>query len=364
MNSLLARQIRKLIPKYLATNAELLPFLEAVEKSYLNYEDQFNMLQRAMSISSEELFEVNSKLTKEAKQQKQLINKLKKATQVLEKISLPTDNTKNINSWKFHKDTNRLDGVTLALHIEAQAKQISKIENQRKKIFEALEKSNEELSQYAHVVSHDLKTPLRNIDTLINWIKEDSTEKLPEVATENLKLIEKNVEKMDNLIHDILEYSLINKRTTTISYVNIEILCTEIINWINIPPNIQINLGRLPTIPSDKIRLKQLFQNLITNSINSIDKPEGLVEVNATEKDTHWQFSVSDNGKGIPKKYHEKIFEVFQSLEKKENATGIGLSIVKKIVTFLEGKIWLKSVIGEGTTVFFTIKKTTTNGNT
>ena len=349
MNSLLARQIRKLLDDDLKNDSRLTPFLTAIEKSYENYEDQFSMLERAMSISSEELFDVNLKLKQETQQQQKVIARLEKATQVLERISIQSKTNTNSAS---------LDGIALAELIEKQAKQISKIEKQRKKIFEDLEKSNQELSEYAHVVSHDLKSPLRTIDTLIHWIKEDTPKDLPQNILDNLNLIDQNIEKMDSLINDILEYSLIDKKPSDAVMVDTQQLCEEIVNLTNIPKHIKITVNQLPTIHADKVRLKQVFQNLLSNSITSIDKNQGLIEVNSRETKTHWAFSVSDNGKGIAEQYHSKIFEVFQSLESKGKSTGIGLSIVKKIVTLFGGKIWIKSTVGLGTTFYFTLKKT------
>ena len=349
MNSLLARQLRKLLDEDLKKDPRLTPFITAIEKSYQNYEDQFSMLERAMSISSEELFEVNLKLKKETKQQQKVIARLEKATKVLERISIQDTSGKKSTS---------LNGIELAALIESQAKQISKIEKQRKKIFKDLEKSNHELSEYAHVVSHDLKSPLRTIDTLINWIKEDTPKDLPENIKNNLDLIDKNIEKMDCLINDILEYSLIGKKPSYDVIVDTQQLCNEIIDLTNVPEHIKIIISDLPTIQTDKTRLKQVFQNLIFNSIKSIDKATGLIKVQAKEQVGFWEFSVSDNGKGIAEQYHKKVFEVFQSLETEGKSTGIGLSIVKKVISLFEGKIWITSKIGVGTTFHFTIKKT------
>lgn len=354
MNSLLARQIRKLLDDELKKDTRLTPFLNAIEKSYQNYEDQFSMLQRAMSISSEELFEVNLRLKKETKQQQKVIARLEKATKVLERVSIQNSGGKKNTS---------LNGIELAELIEKQAKQISKIEKQRKKIFKDLEKSNQELSEYAHVVSHDLKSPLRTIDTLIHWIKEDTPEDLPENIVDNLNLIDKNIEKMDSLINDILEYSLIDKKPSDTILADTYQLCNEIVSLTSVPQHIKIVVHPLPIIKIDRVRLKQVFQNLLSNSIASIDKTEGLIEVTARDKKTHWEFSVTDNGKGIATQYHSKIFEVFQSLESKGKSTGIGLSIVKKIVALYGGEVWIDSTVGVGTTFFFTLKKTLDDRN-
>ena len=110
-------------------------------------------------------------------------------------------------------------------------------------------------------------------------------------------------------------------------------------------------------IPPAKTKIHQLFQNLISNAVVKIERKEGLVEISSKETQSHWQFTIKDNGVGIPKEYHEKIFKIFQSIGNNQRSTGIGLSIVKKIIDLYEGKIWLESEVGQGTTFHFTLKK-------
>ena len=126
-----------------------------------------------------------------------------------------------------------------------------------------------------------------------------------------------------------------------------------------IPDHVKIvTVKELPFIKGDETRFYQLFQNIISNSVVHIEKEEGIVEIDYEDHGTYWQFSISDNGVGIPKEYHEKIFKIFESVGNKERSTGIGLSIVKKIIEIYQGEIWLESEINIGTTFFFTIKKT------
>jgi signal transduction histidine kinase len=101
----------------------------------------------------------------------------------------------------------------------------------------------------------------------------------------------------------------------------------------------------------------QLFQNLITNAVKYCDKEQGIIEIDCTAIKKFWQFSISDNGMGIAEKYQEKIFQIFQVLEESEYSTGVGLSIVKKVIDFYEGDIWLESEVGVGTTFYFTLPK-------
>ena len=173
----------------------------------------------------------------------------------------------------------------------------------------------------------------------------------------NFKLIEDKLEKMDHLIDGILSYSSIDEKHSKSQKTDLNETIENIKNIIHIPDHIRVQIKeKLPVINIDPIRIQQLFQNLISNAIAHIDKPKGLVEIDYSNKPNFHQFSVSDNGVGIPKEYHKKIFDIFQSVSENES-TGIGLSIVKKIVQLYSGQIWLDSELGEGTTFYFTIKK-------
>jgi len=228
----------------------------------------------------------------------------------------------------------------------------------KKQLLHDLEKSNNELNDFAHVISHDLKSPLRSMNTLIYWLQEDYKDLLDVNAKDILNKLMLKVSKMDALISGVLEYSRIDKVKHRQENVDIHQLVSDVSKVIYIPEHIKINVPKLlPTIYGDQFRLQQLFQNLLNNAVSYIDKEKGIVEVTYTETGTYWEFQISDNGIGIEEKYQHKIFEVFQSLEKSEHSTGIGLSIVKKIVAFYEGKIWLTSKVGKGTTFYFTIKK-------
>ena len=203
MNSLLKRQIRKYLPQDLIGNKDLEQFLDAIDRSYNNFDDQFNMIQRATTISSEELFLANKQLQQKAEAQQKLIVKLKKIINSLEFFELP--DSKNTT------ETLELDGAKLVDFIEQQTQDIIEMNKQREKLLKDLEIQNQELSDYAHMVSHDLKSPLRSIDSLTTWLKEDYAELLDNNGLQSLALIRSHVEKMDALITGILEYSTIGK---------------------------------------------------------------------------------------------------------------------------------------------------------
>lgn len=230
---------------------------------------------------------------------------------------------------------------------------------QQEILLSELAHQNQELSDYAHMVSHDLKSPLRSIDTLTAWLKEDYKDAFDANGKKTLSQIRNNVEKMDILIKGILDYSTIGKNRIEVYDVNTNKLINDILDIIQIPKHITITKYDLPIIKGDKYRLQQLFQNLIGNAISYNDKTNGIVEIGAESKGDMWEFYVRDNGKGISDIYFEKIFKTFQKLENNEESTGIGLSIVKKIVNLYGGEIWLTSKLNEGTTFYFTLKKET-----
>ncbi len=232
------------------------------------------------------------------------------------------------------------------------------LEIQKEKLLKDLEKSNEGLREYAHIVSHDLKSPLRSISALASWLTEDYNDKLDDSGKFNLQQIQEKIEGMDRLIDGILKYSSINDDNLDNMVVDLNEVIDEIREIIFVPDHVNIIImNPLPSIKVDKTKIHQLFQNLISNAVVNIEREAGLVEISSKENKSHWQFSVTDNGVGIPKEYHEKIFKVFQSIGNNERSTGIGLSIVKKIIDLYQGKIWLDSEVGQGTTFHFTLKK-------
>ncbi len=234
-----------------------------------------------------------------------------------------------------------------------------KLEAKQQELLEDLAIRNEQLNDYAHIVSHDLKSPLRNISALLTWTKEDFQEKLGEESLKNIELMENKVEKMDHLIENILKYSSIDSANLRKEEIDTHNLVEEIISMIYIPSHIEVKLtDQLPKIKADATRIQQLFQNLISNAVNYIDKEKGLVQIGVETKEDEFVFFISDNGCGIPEEYHTKIFKIFSSVNSDKKSTGIGLSIVKKIVDLYNGDIWLESRAGHGTTFYFSLKKT------
>lgn len=232
------------------------------------------------------------------------------------------------------------------------------LENQREELVVSLAKTNKELEDYAQIVSHDLKSPLRSIHSLISWIKSDNDKEFSDLTLSYFSMIENKVEKMDYLIDGILTYSKIDKEELPQESINTHQIIQSIINIIYIPEHISITIkNQLPMLQADRYRIQQLFQNIIGNAVNYIEEEVGLVEVASEEFEDYYVFSIKDNGVGIAKEHHQKIFNTFQSYTKSEHSTGLGLAIVKKIIDAYNGKIWVDSELGKGSTFFIKLNK-------
>ena len=245
---------------------------------------------------------------------------------------------------------------SIGLHFDIT--ELKKLENQKQLLLEKLEKQNEQLLDYAQIVSHDLKSPLRSIHSLITFIKEDTDVVFNEKTNKYFNLIQEKTEKMDYLIQGVLTYSKIENIEMVKEEINLNDLVNDIKEIIFIPAHIRIEIkNELPIIHNDLFRMQQLFQNLISNAVNYNDKPNGLVEISSKVHKNHYVLVIKDNGIGIEKKNQKKIFEMFQSFNSDYKSTGIGLSIVRRILKNGGERIWIESEYGRGTTFFFTIHK-------
>ncbi len=223
-----------------------------------------------------------------------------------------------------------------------------------------LAKSNRELDKFAYVVSHDLKAPLRAMGSLSSWIQEEIEEDNKEAAINNLQTLKGRVARMENLINGILEYSKLNKSRQMAENLHTAEIINECVSLLQPPRNFRINVqGDQPVVFGEKIKLQQIFLNLISNAIKYNDKEEGFIRISSSERSEFWEFSVTDNGPGIEEQYFEKIFVIFQTLQARDTfeSTGVGLAIVKKIVEDQGGSIRIQSVPGLGASFIFTIPK-------
>jgi signal transduction histidine kinase len=174
------------------------------------------------------------------------------------------------------------------------------------------------------------------------------------------ELLINRVKRMDFLIEGILEYSRIGRLAENSDIIDLTTLVHELIEMLPLPESIRIVVPpELPMITGNRVRISQIFQNLVDNAVKFMDKAEGEIRLSVQDNATHWTFCVADNGPGIDQKYHEKIFQMFQTLNRRDTleSTGIGLSIVKKIVESYGGTIWIESVVGQGSRFYFTVPK-------
>ncbi|MFH1717083.1 MAG: PAS domain S-box protein, partial [Planctomycetota bacterium] len=223
---------------------------------------------------------------------------------------------------------------------------------------ERLTAANRELGDFAHITAHDLKTPLRGIGSLAGIIGAEYRDCLDDQGRQLLEMLVGRANRMYEQIDGILAYSEIGRLDEKKEHVNLNELVKEVITTIDPPAYVEIFVeSDLPSLVCNKIRMAQVFQNLLDNAIKYIDKPEGRILVGCVQEDGFWKFSVTDNGCGIEERYFGKIFQIFQTLRRRDEveSTGIGLSVVKKIVEKYNGKVWVESKAGEETTFFFTL---------
>lgn len=227
--------------------------------------------------------------------------------------------------------------------------------------FKDLMHKNKELDEFAYVVSHDLKAPLRGIDNITKWIEEDHDKEITPNIQKNLDLIKGRTRRLEGMINGLLDYARVGKAKRKLEKVLVKDMLNEIIDLI-VPNSVNVTLtGNLPMLTTDKLHLEQVFLNLINNAFKHNTNPKPNIIIKATELGSMYKFEVIDNGPGIQKEYHEKIFMIFQTLQERDafESTGVGLAIVKKIIADHNGTITVESEPGKGTTFAFTWPKKT-----
>ncbi|MCF8257253.1 MAG: hypothetical protein K9J06_06850 [Flavobacteriales bacterium] len=229
----------------------------------------------------------------------------------------------------------------------------------QRQMVESLSRINAELESFAYVTSHDLKTPLRGIATIADWLLEDYADRLDEAGRDNLILMKKRVQRMNDLIDGILRYSRAGRASDETEPIDVVALVHDCISVMHVPETTAITVGgEFPTITANRTLLLQVIENLLGNAVKYADPVQGDVRITGTASAEGWEIAVFNNGPGIPIEYHDRIFEIFQTLHNGDDAqsTGVGLTIVKKVIAAWGGSVRVDSDgTNGGTTFTFTI---------
>ena len=220
---------------------------------------------------------------------------------------------------------------------------------------QALERSNRELDQFAYVASHDLKAPLRGIANLTQWIEEDLGDRVTGESREHMRLLKGRVHRLEGLIDGILAYSRAGRGRVAPEPVDLGALAREVVELVSASAGTRVEVAPdLPTIVAERVPLQQVLLNLIGNAVkfSAAHRPDALVRVGWRDAGDAVELTIADNGPGIAPEYHERIWEIFQTLQARDKVegTGIGLSVVKKIVEARGGRVWLESAPLAGAT--------------
>ncbi|RUT69568.1 HAMP domain-containing protein [Flavobacterium cupreum] len=255
----------------------------------------------------------------------------------------------NISKGNFTimKDTRNDELTQLATSLNSMSSKLDK--NIRE-----LKNRNTELNKFAYVVSHDLKAPIRGIHNVVSWINEDHDRELSPELKKYLQIIPQKTQRMEALINGLLDYARLNIKAAP-EKINTNALVQEITDSI-ITRNIILEIDDLPDLYTERIKLEQVFSNLISNAVKYTPQEEGKIKISCRIFSEFYEFSVKDNGIGIAREYHQKIFEIFQTLreQNEQESTGVGLAIVKKIIDDHQEDIMVKSELGKGTEFIFT----------
>ncbi len=255
-------------------------------------------------------------------------------------------------TYQPHRDANGdvLGILSLAMDI-----------TERRAIQEELARSNQDLEQFAYVASHDLKAPLRAIEILVEWLREDLAGYTGGEVQQNLGLLSQRTARLHRLLDDLLAYSRAGRKPGEIVDVDSKLLVEDLFVLLSPPGTMQLNAdGSLPVIHAHQAPLEQVLRNLINNAIKHHPTRQGSVTVYAQDKGDEVLFAVEDDGSGIPVEFTEKVFQMFQTLKPRDEieGSGMGLAIVKRIVEWQGGRIWFHGGPGGAGTVFkFTWKK-------
>ena len=235
-----------------------------------------------------------------------------------------------------------------------------KAEKEIQKTLDELKRSNQELERFAYVSSHDLQEPLRMVTLYSQLLERRYKDSLDQDADDFIEYIVENAKRMKQLIDDLLDYSRVTSQAKEFENVDLEKVLDLVLTNLSMniaENNVEVTHESLPTVFADENQMLQVFQNLIINAIKFQGEKPPEINISANKGENEWTFCVSDNGIGIRPEHQKQIFEVFKRLHTRDEypGTGIGLSIVQKIVHQQGGQIWVESEPGKGSTFYFTI---------
>ena len=219
-----------------------------------------------------------------------------------------------------------------------------------------LARSNKELETFAYVASHDLKSPLRGIAQLSTWIDEDIQSLEFEAVSDHTVLLRNRIQRMEKLLDDLLIFYRAGKADGSLAKLDIQQMVKDIFEIQNNKPGLRLTIKNdLPTITTLTTPLEQVMRNLLSNAVKHHDRPEGTIEISSRDAGDFIEFSVCDDGPGIPEKFHQRIFGMFQTLRPRDEleGSGMGLALIKKIIENYGGQINVRSQ-GRGSCFVFT----------
>lgn len=223
-----------------------------------------------------------------------------------------------------------------------------------------LGRRNRDLDDFAHIVGHDLRAPLRAIMHLSAWIEEDLGDKLSDEGRKNLDLLRDRVRRLDGMVTALLEYSSVGRAGTDVVDVDTGALVREVVAALDPPAGFRVEVApRMPVLRAGRVHLWQVFQNLISNAVQHHDRPQGTIRVASEDLGERVAFRVDDDGPGIPPEHRERAFRIFQTLRPKDEGgtNGVGLALVKRIVERQGGEVRIEDAPGRGARVRFTWPK-------
>ena len=243
--------------------------------------------------------------------------------------------------------------------------ELMEVQNALERQTELLLKSNQDLDDFAYIASHDLRAPMRGIDQLAEWIEEDLDDKMDDETRENLRLMRARIERLNRMLSDILAYSRAGKESAQAEQVDLTEVCREVIDWIDGTDRISVDIeNELPVLFVPPTTVQQIFQNLISNAVKHHDRDQGRITIGVESLGHNFVFTVVDDGPGIPMKFRERVFRMFETLQRRDEveSSGIGLAVVKRLVNSLGGGIGIAETGDErGCTIKFTLPRSLEN---